>query len=69
MYRVSRLMHNGHRRASIIPVSSIISSIHLFPHFDHRIPQEWNTFSVLELCHTFYINPFSDRDTYLRFLS
>ncbi|KAH9014404.1 hypothetical protein EDB84DRAFT_1277679 [Lactarius hengduanensis] len=69
MYRVSRLMHNGHRRASIIPVSSIISSIHLFPRFDHRIPLEWNTFSVLELCHTFYINPFSDRDTYLRFFS
>ncbi|KAH8991902.1 hypothetical protein EDB86DRAFT_3065110 [Lactarius hatsudake] len=69
MYRVSRLMHNGHRRASIIPVSSVISSIHLFPHFGHRIPLEWNTYSVLELCHTFYVNPFSDRDTYLRFLS
>ncbi|KAH9038021.1 hypothetical protein EDB83DRAFT_2228544 [Lactarius deliciosus] len=69
MYRVSRLMHNGHRRASIIPVSSIISSIHLFPHFGRRIPLEWNTYSVLELCHTFYVNPFSDRDTYLRFLS
>ncbi|KAH8986015.1 hypothetical protein EDB92DRAFT_1802201 [Lactarius akahatsu] len=69
MYRVSRLMHNGHRRASIIPVSSIISSIHLFPRFGHRIPPEWNTYSVLKLCHTFYVNPFSDRDTYLRFLS
>ncbi|KAH9164725.1 hypothetical protein EDB89DRAFT_2116221 [Lactarius sanguifluus] len=69
MYRVSRLMHNGHRHASIIPVSSIISSIHLFPHFGRCIPPEWNTYSVLELCHTFYVNPFSDRDTYLRFLS
>ncbi|KAI9432280.1 hypothetical protein H4582DRAFT_2113196 [Lactarius indigo] len=70
MYRVSRSMHNGHRHASIIPVSSIVSSIHLFPCFSHRtIPQDWNTYSVLELCHTFYINPFSDRDTYLRFLS
>ncbi|KAH9010197.1 hypothetical protein EDB83DRAFT_2508909 [Lactarius deliciosus] len=69
MYRVSRLMQNGHRRASIIPVSLIISSIHLFPHFSRHIPPEWNTYSVLELCHTFYVNPFSDRDTYLRFLS
>ncbi|KAI9437471.1 hypothetical protein H4582DRAFT_1815428 [Lactarius indigo] len=68
LYRVSRLMHNGHQRASIIPVSSILSSIHLFPRFGHCIPQEWNTYSVLELCHTFYVNPFSDRDTYLRFL-
>ncbi|KAI9457974.1 hypothetical protein BJY52DRAFT_1204447 [Lactarius psammicola] len=68
MYRVSRLVHNGRRRASIIPVDSILSSIHLYPRFGHHTPREWNTYSVLELCHTFYINPFSDRDTYLLFL-
>ncbi|KAN0132050.1 hypothetical protein V8E53_010087 [Lactarius tabidus] len=74
MHRVSRLVHNGRRRASIIPVNSIASSIHLFPRFCHTgtgtsIPPEWNTYSVIELCHSFYINPFSDRDTYLLFLS
>lgn len=68
MYRVSRLLHNGRRQASIIPVSSIVSSIHLFPRFRHNTPQEWNTYSVMELCHSFYINPFSDRNTYLLFL-
>jgi hypothetical protein len=69
MYRVSRLVQNGRRQASIIPVSSIASSIHLFPRFCHTgIPPEWNTYSVIELCHSFYINPFSDRDTYLLFL-
>ena len=66
MYKVSRLIHNGWRRASIIPVDLIISSIHLFPRFGYHT-QEWNTYSVLELCHTFYINQFSDRDMYLLF--
>ncbi|KAN0140483.1 hypothetical protein V8E53_001692 [Lactarius tabidus] len=74
MHRVSRLVHNGRRRASIIPVNSIASSIHLFPRFCHTgtgtsIPPEWNMYSVIELCHSFYINPFSDRDMYLLFLS
>ena len=69
MYKVSRLVDNAteRRRASVIPVDSIIFSIHLFPWFG-QYTSEWNTYLVIELCHTFYINPFSDRDTYLRFL-
>ncbi|KAH9059234.1 hypothetical protein EDB87DRAFT_1539273, partial [Lactarius vividus] len=63
LYRVSRLRRNGRRDASIIPVDSIFSSVHLFPRFGQQ-SREWNTFSVLELCQSFYINPFSDRDTY-----
>ncbi|KAH9019477.1 hypothetical protein EDB85DRAFT_1873073 [Lactarius pseudohatsudake] len=66
LYRVSRLTRNGRRDASIIPVASIFSSVHLFPRFGQQT-REWNTFSVLELCHSFYINPFSDRDMYLVF--
>ncbi|KAH9015234.1 hypothetical protein EDB85DRAFT_2076369 [Lactarius pseudohatsudake] len=64
LYRVSRLTRNGRRDASIIPVDSIFSSVHLFPRFGQQ-SREWNTFSVLELCQSFYINPFSDRDMYL----
>ncbi|KAH9033544.1 hypothetical protein EDB85DRAFT_1837590, partial [Lactarius pseudohatsudake] len=33
LYRVSRLTRNGRREASIIPVDSIFSSVHLFPRF------------------------------------
>ena len=66
MYRVTRLVHNGRRQASIIPVHSILSSIHLFPRFGSYTPQ-WSIHSVMELCHSFYINPFSDRDTFLLF--
>jgi hypothetical protein len=65
MYKVSRLMHNGRRRASIIPVGTILCSVHLFPQCRPATPPEWNSFTVLEHCHTFYVNPFSDRDVYL----
>ncbi|KAN0131561.1 hypothetical protein V8E53_010669 [Lactarius tabidus] len=67
LYRVNRLTHQGRRHASIIPVSSILRSVHLFPIFGSLAPRQWNTFSVLELCNNFYINPFSDRDNYLMF--
>ncbi|KAH9012017.1 hypothetical protein EDB84DRAFT_1590615 [Lactarius hengduanensis] len=66
LYRVSRSTCNGQHDTSIIPVASIFSSVHLFPRFGQQM-HEWNTFSVLELCHSFYINPFSDQDMYLIF--
>jgi hypothetical protein len=65
MYRVSRLIHEGHRRAIVIPVDWIVCSVHLFPQFGPVIPQGWDAFSVLENCQSFYVNPFSDRDVYL----
>jgi hypothetical protein len=67
MYRVSRLTENGCWSASIIRVESIVRSIHLVPHFGPVMPQGWNSFTVLELCNTFYINTFADVDSYLRF--
>ncbi len=68
LYKVSRLTRNGWRKASIIPIDSILSSVHLIPRFaTKQNTADWNTFSVIELCHTFYVNPFSDRDTYLLF--
>ncbi|KAH9953413.1 hypothetical protein BC827DRAFT_1282164 [Russula dissimulans] len=67
MYGVSRLMQNSQRQASIIPVDSIFSSVHLIPRFGQNSLQESNSFTVLENCHNFYVNPFSDVDSYLRF--
>ena len=52
MYKVSRSVHNSWQHVTIITVNSIISSIHLLLHFGHH-PAEWNTYSVIELCHTF----------------
>ncbi|KAH9009338.1 hypothetical protein EDB84DRAFT_1280521, partial [Lactarius hengduanensis] len=69
LYRVSRLTRNGRRLASVIPVDDIYSSVHLLPRFGQLEDSPGcNTFSVLELCHSFYINPFSSRDIYLLFL-
>jgi hypothetical protein len=68
MYRVSRLMENGCRSASIIPVESIIHNIHLIPRFGPVVPQEWGSFTVLELCNTFYVNPFANVYSYLTYV-
>ena len=67
MYRVSKLMENGCRAASVIQVESIVCSVHLIPHFGPVIPREWNSFTVLKLCDNFYINPFADVQNYLEF--
>ncbi|KAF8258427.1 hypothetical protein EI94DRAFT_1912347 [Lactarius quietus] len=66
LYKVSRLARNGRRITSVVPVDSILSSVHLFPRFGQDTPVG-KSFSVLELCHSFYINPFSCRDTFLHF--
>jgi hypothetical protein len=67
LYKVSRLTQNGQRVASMIPIDYIYSGIHLFPCFGQDT-LSWNTFSVLELCQHFYINPFTNCDTFLVFL-
>ena len=67
LYKVSRLTQNGWRKASIIPVDKILSSVHLILRFAKQNTSDWNTFTVLKLCHSFYVNPFSDHDTYLLF--
>ena len=68
MYRVSRQMQDGSRCASIIPVDWIRCSIHLLPRIGPIIPQDWNSFTVLDKCHTFYVNPLSDVNNYLNFV-
>ncbi|KAN0128065.1 hypothetical protein V8E53_014102, partial [Lactarius tabidus] len=67
LYKVNRLVHHGRQHASIIPVKSILRSVHLFPVLGQHTPPEWNMFTVLESCNAFYINPFSDRDNYMVF--
>jgi hypothetical protein len=49
-------------------VDSILGSVHLIPCFGCVVPPEWNSFTVLEKCDTFYVNVFNDVDTYLKFV-
>ncbi|KAH9058056.1 hypothetical protein EDB87DRAFT_1675459 [Lactarius vividus] len=69
MYKVSRLIHQDRRRAAIVPIEGILCSVHLLPHLTGPVgPHNCNSFSVLDRCSTFYVNPFSDRHIYLRLL-
>ena len=52
---------HGDRLASIIPVKNIARSVHLFSKFGSVASCTWTSSNVLELCSTFYVNPYSDR--------
>jgi Plavaka transposase len=67
MFKVSRSTQGGRRSASIIPVDSIVRSVHLIPRFGSVTPSDWSTFNVLDNCKSFYINPFTDIDSYITF--
>ncbi|KAJ6553786.1 hypothetical protein DFH09DRAFT_924695 [Mycena vulgaris] len=64
MYKVSRIIKNGDRLASIIPVGNIRRSIHLLPKFGPIAPPEWKSHNVLDKCPVFFANPWTDRHIY-----
>ena len=59
MYRVSRSYRNNRRLASVIPLSEVCRSVHLFPVFSPV--EQWQSQTVLDECRNFYVNPFLDR--------
>jgi hypothetical protein len=67
MYWVSRLTQYGEWRAGIIPVDWIHCSVHLLPCFGPVVPPNWSSFTVLDQCHTFYLNPFTDIHSFIAF--
>ena len=64
MLKLNRTFEGEDRIVSIVPVSSIRRSAHLFPKFGPKVPEHWTSVNVLEKCSTFYLNPFSDRHMY-----
>ena len=64
MFKLNRSLEDGERIASIVPISSIRRSVHLFPKFGPSVPEGWSSDNVLEKCATFYLNPFTDRHMY-----
>ena len=65
MYKVTREYRGDQWYTSIIPVSKIQRSVHLIPKFGPVANYEWSSSNVLEQCSTFYLNPFTDRHTYI----
>ena len=65
LYKVSHSYKNGYRLSSVVPISQIKRSVHLFPDFGASVPREWTSSSVLEACKVFYLNPFADRHSYV----
>ncbi len=64
MLKVNRQLDGTDHVASIVPISSIRCSVHLFPKFGLKVPEDWTSENVLEKCNTFYLNQFSDRNMY-----
>ncbi|KAH9163607.1 hypothetical protein EDB89DRAFT_2116420 [Lactarius sanguifluus] len=65
LYKISRcFLPDGTKPASIIPVINIFRSVHLYPKFGRVVPASWTSSNVLEMCKTFYLNPFTDRHLY-----
>lgn len=70
MYRVTRCRgpEPGRARlASVVPVKNIRRSCHLFPVAPRGgiYPRDWTSSTVLDLCDSFWVSPFSDTHMYM----
>lgn len=67
MYLINReLRQNGVRFGDVIELDAIVRSLHLVPKFPKSsdIPEEWKSENVLELCNSFYVNCFWEKEIY-----
>lgn len=64
MYKITRPAQNNILASAIIPVTSILRSVHLFPKFGPVAPRDWTSSNVLDRCTDFYTSPWSDRHAY-----
>lgn len=58
IYQVSFLSHNCRRRASIIPASHILQTVHLIPNFGRVVDLTWASDTILDEAPSFYLNPY-----------
>lgn len=64
LYQIKKSFYQGKCVASIIPLTNISCSVHLFPKFDTITSRLWTNDTVLNKCETFYVNSFTDRHAF-----
>ena len=65
LYKVKKATgRDGGPLTSVIPVSALHRSVHLYPKWGGRVPLEWTSETVLDQCGTFLLNPYRDEHTY-----
>ncbi|KAJ8084846.1 hypothetical protein PM082_003623 [Marasmius tenuissimus] len=69
LFKVSKTFNpvDGSVDASIVPVTSIKRTVHLYPKFGPVVPPEWTSSNVLDSATAFYLSCFSDRHAYHTF--
>ncbi|KZT63719.1 hypothetical protein DAEQUDRAFT_679874 [Daedalea quercina L-15889] len=63
MYKVQRLAGSA-KIASVVPLTAIERSVHLFPKWGGSAPSEWSSANVLDQCMSFYLNLYKDPHSY-----
>ncbi|KAI1788267.1 hypothetical protein LXA43DRAFT_894956, partial [Ganoderma leucocontextum] len=56
---------NGERLASIVEITKIRRSCHLFSVCHDEVPRGWTSTTVLDLCNKFWVNCYSDMHMYM----
>ncbi len=65
LYRIRReSAADGGPLVSVIPVSVIQRSIHLYPKWGYAVPSEWTSDNVLDLAPSFLVSQFNNDPTY-----
>lgn len=66
MYEVQHAVdHAGTRLGSVVRLGAIRRSCHLVPKWGTKANLAWTNDNILDLCSTFYVNDFLDRDLYM----
>lgn len=68
LYKVSKeeCSRGGNRQplGMVVELSSIARAIHLIPHYGPAVHKSLNSKNSLDLCQTFWVNSFLDKETY-----
>ena len=68
LYKVSKeeYIRGGNRQplGVVVELTSIARAIHLVPHYGAAVHKQLNAQNSLDLCKTFWVNSFLDKETY-----